>query len=79
MAKGSKNYMRLFCTNNPDDVEILYAAYCKKNKHQVHNRRVTSRSMCEVEKQFKNKQFEICYHQRCIISSKYVAWQRIVV
>ena len=50
MAKGSKNCMRIFCTNNLDDKEILYAAYCKKNKQQVHNRRVRSRSMCEVEK-----------------------------
>ena len=30
MAKGSKNNMRLFCTKNLDDKEILYAAYCKK-------------------------------------------------
>ena len=31
MAKGSKNNMKLFCTKNLDDEEILYAAHCKKN------------------------------------------------
>ena len=70
MAKGSKNNMRLFCTKNPSDKEILYAAYCKKNKQQVHNRRITSRTMYEVEKELKNTQFEICYHHRRILQQQ---------
>ena len=70
MAKGSKNNMRLFCTKKNRRQRNTYAAYCKKNKQQVHNRRVTSRSMYEVEKEFENTQFEICYHHRRILQQQ---------
>ena len=73
MEKGSKNCMILFCINNPDDKEILYAAYCKKNKQQVHNIRVTSRSMCEVEKQLKTRNLKSVTITVTFFSSKYVA------
>ena len=36
----------------------------------MHNRRLTSRTMYEVEKELKNTQFEICYHHRRILQQQ---------
>ena len=36
----------------------------------MQNRRVTRRSIYEVEKELKNTQFEICYHHCCILQQQ---------
>ena len=62
LKKRSGVQLVTLSTRNTDDLEYCLALLHMKKKSPVKNRRVTSRSAAEIEKEFGTQNFEVCFN-----------------